>query len=213
MKPVSVWFIKMLDTWITWGDSFPQLQSPETGRLPSQAPVWRCDGTPPGDHWCVTRQPGARPSGKPNRSRRTAGWHRMCLFSITKPFWEEKLLGTKRCGQKGMRVSSYLKKTHLDTGSWTSHFIVLVPYFRWRSFGIKSVMEAIHKLKKTTYTKCRQNSSGTGLVGGGRGAGHLWIATQAPGAILWWFWGKPASRRVGWTLHIQKVASLGRWIF
>lgn len=140
------------------------------------------------------------------------------LASDVSFFHHQTFLGGKAFGYKEMWTKGHesliiSEKTHLDTGSWTSHFIVLVPYFRWRSFGIKSVMEAIHKLKKTTYTKCRQNSSGTGLVGGGRGAGHLWIATQAPGAILWWFWGKPASRRVGWTLHIQKVASLGRWIF
>ena len=189
MKRVSVWFIKILDTWITWGDSFPQLQSL---LIFWKAPVWRCDGTPPGDHWCVTRQPGARPSGKPNRSRRTAGWHRMCFFSITKPFWEEKLLGTKRCGQKGMRVSSYLKKKHSLTkvsfhciGTWFQ-----VDEFFGYIFGHPSRPNKLTP-KTTPSFWCRWRllqTSGTGLLGGGRAAGHLWIATQAPW-ILWWFWG------------------------
>lgn len=181
MKRVSVWFITMLDTWITWGDSFPQLQSL---LVFWKAPVWRCDGTPPGDHWCVTRQPGARPSGKPNRSRRTAGWHRMCFFSITKPFCEEKLLGTKRFVDKGHESLIISEK---NTSWQRSHFIVLVPYFRWMNFlGIFLAFQAKHSNSKNhpflpfVPLKTSSKTSGTGLLGGGRAAGHLWIATQAP---------------------------------
>ena len=106
------------------------------------------------------------------------------FFSITKPFCEEKLLGTKRFVDKGHESLIISEK---NTSWQRSHFIVLVPYFRWMNFlGIFLAFQAKHSNSKNhpflpfVPLKTSSKTSGTGLLGGGRAAGHLWIATQAP---------------------------------
>lgn len=147
------------------------------------------------------------------------------FFFHRQPFCEEKLLGTKRFVDKRAWESHHTwKKTHLDKGhSWTSHFDCIGTLFQvWMIFGIKfpsfQAKQTHSKNPPLPFVPLKTSSktSGTGLGGGGRAAGHLWIASQAPGAILWWFWGHLGGCRLFWVelvTHPNSVASLVRFIY